>query len=143
MSTFKDSLAKAYAAWGDSKGKTPQHFFALMDEGIRLRSVLRDELSSNPLGKGFLGKGQVLDYFAAIAESWELLELQTDALVEEGDRVVWVGSVRWRNRKTMRVLDTPKADIWTHNGTRATDFIEIYDSFGFAKAVGLVNPSGG
>lgn len=142
MSAFKDHLAAAYQAWGDSRGKTPQHFFALMDPAIRLRSILRDELSSNPLGKGFLGKGEVLDYFAAIAESWELLDLETTALVEEGDKVIWVGTVQWRNRKTMRVLDTPKVDAWTHRDGKAIDFIELYDSYGFAKAIGLVDPPG-
>ena len=142
MSTaFKERLAAAYAAWGESKGRTPQLFFELMDKDIEIRSVLKGELSANPLGKGYIGKGQVLDYFAAIAESWDLLALETEAVVADGDKAIWCGCVQWRNRKTMRVLDTPKADIWTVRDGKAIGFIEIYDSYGFAKAIGLVDPA--
>ena len=33
----------------------------------------------------------------ALAESWEMVSCKTDAIIAEGDRVVWIGRVRWRN----------------------------------------------
>ena len=142
MSTaFKERLAAAYAAWADSKGKAPQLLFELMDRDIELHSVLETSLSDDPLGKGYRGKPAVLNYFAAIAESWEMVALETEAIVAEGDHVVWYGRAQWRNRKNLRVLDSPKADIWTERDGKAVRCMEMFDSYAFAAVTGRIDPA--
>jgi ketosteroid isomerase-like protein len=39
-----------------------------------------------------------------------------------------LGSTAWRNRRTQRVVDTPKADLLTFRGGRIVEFFEFYDT---------------
>jgi ketosteroid isomerase-like protein len=141
MSTaFKERLAAAYAAWADSKGKAPHIFFELMDPDIDLRSVMGTSMSDDPLGKGYRGKSAVLDYLAALAEGWEIVSIETETIVAEGDHVVWYGHGQWRNRKSLRLFDSPKADIWTLRDGKAVRCMKLFDSYAFAVAAGKIDP---
>jgi ketosteroid isomerase-like protein len=133
---FRQRLAAAYDAWGTSAGTTPAQFFDLMDEAIEFHTVLEREFPRDPLSGPFSGRAAVIGYWTAIAESWELVSSKTDAIVADGDRVVWVGRVRWRNRRTLRELVTPKVDIWTVWRGRAIRYLEMFDSAGYARAAG-------
>ena len=42
------------------------------------------------------------------------------------------------NLKTLRVVDGPKIDVWTVRDGQAVNFLEMFDSFGTARALGLV-----
>ena len=94
---FRDRLEAAYDAWGESGGTTPAQFFELMDEAIEFHSVLEREFPSDAVSGPFCGKAAVIGYWTAIAESWEMLSSRTEAVVGEGDRIVWIGRVRWRH----------------------------------------------
>ena len=74
------------------------------------------------------GKAAVIGYWTALAESWEMLSSKTEAIVSEGDRVVWIGRVHWRHRRTLRTLETPKIDVWTVWQDRAIRYYEMVDS---------------
>lgn len=137
---FKRRLEVAYAEWDKSAGRTPQLFFDMMDEAIELHSVLESQFPTDPLAGPFLGKPAVLAYYAGIAESWELLDCRTDRIVGEGDTVVWTGHVRWRQRQTLRLFDTPKVDVWTVWNGKAIRYLEMFDSCAYARAVGLIDP---
>lgn len=137
---FRQRLAAAYDAWGASAGTTPAAFFELMDEGIEFHSILEREFPADRLSGPFNGKAAVIGYWTAIAESWELVSTRTDAIVGEGDRVVWIGRVRWRHRRTLREMATPKVDIWTVWKGRAIRYLEMFDSASYARAVGLSDP---
>jgi len=39
-----------------------------------------------------------------------------------------LGSTAWRNRRTGKVVDTPKADLVTFRDGRIVDFTEFYDT---------------
>lgn len=107
-----------------------------MDEAIEFHSVLEREFPHDPLSGPFSGRSAVIGYWTAIAESWELLSSKTEAIVGEGDRVVWIGRVKWRHRRTLREMVTPKVDIWTVWQGRAIRYLEIFDSFSYAKVSG-------
>lgn len=138
---FRQRLSAAYDDWGASGGTTPSRFFDLMDEAIEFHSVLEREFPADPLSGPFCGRGAVIGYWTALAESWEMLSSRTDAIVGEGDKLVWIGRVRWRHRRTLRELETPKMDIWTLWQGRAIRYYEMIDSAAYARAVGLADPA--
>jgi ketosteroid isomerase-like protein len=135
---FRQRLAAAYDAWGESAGTTPARFFALMDEAIEFHSILEREFPRDPLSGPFNGRAAVIGYWTAIAESWELLSSRTDSLLADDDRVVWVGRVRWRHRRTLREFQSSKVDIWSIWQGRAIRYFEMFDSAGYARAAGLL-----
>jgi uncharacterized protein len=45
------------------------------------------------------------------------------------------GSTAWRNRKTGRDLDTPKADFWVFRDGKVVDFQEFYDTAALMTAL--------
>ena len=137
---FRQRLAAAYDAWGASCGTTPAAFFELMDEGIEFHSILERAFPCDRLSGPFNGKAAVIGYWAAIAESWELVSSRTEAILGEEDRVVWIGRVRWRHRRTLREMTTPKVDIWTVWQGRAIRYFEMFDSASYARAIGLTDP---
>jgi ketosteroid isomerase-like protein len=137
---FKRRLDVAYAEWDKSGGRTPRLFFELMDEAIEFRSLLEGGFPADGLAGPFNGKPAVLAYYAGIAESWELLSCRTERLLAEGDTVVWIGRVSWRQRRTLRVMETPKVDVWTVWNGRAIRYLEMFDSFAYARAIGMVDP---
>lgn len=139
MEEFEARLVAAYQAWHDSRGRAPERFFALYADNIELHSVLDASLAAET-GGPFVGKPAALAYFAAIAESWEMVGARTDAFVARGNTVVWVGHAAWRNLKTLRTVSGPKVDVWTARGAMAVHFLEVFDSYGCARALGLVDP---
>lgn len=141
MTIFRQRLAAAYDAWGASGGTTPAQFHALMDEAVEFRSVLDCAFPSDPLSGPFNGRGAVIGYWAAFAESWDLLSSRTEALVAEGDRVVWIGRVRWRHRRTLAEFHSPKVDVWSVWQGRAIRYFDTFDTVGYARAAGLEAPA--
>ena len=139
MQEFEARLAAAYQAWHASRWRTPDRFFELYPEDIQLHSVLDASLPDEMRGP-FIGKSAALGYFTAIAEAWELLGARTDGFVARDDRVVWIGHATWRNVRTLRVVDGPKIDAWTVRDGLAVHFLEMFDSYGTAQALGLVDP---
>ncbi len=136
---FRARLNAAYADWSASGGTTPAGFLDLMDETIEFHSNLEREFPADPLSGPFLGKAAVIGYWAAIAESWEMLSSHNEAVVSEGERLVWIGRVRWRHRRTLRDLETAKIDVWTVRQGRAIRYFEMIDSLSYARAIGLVD----
>lgn len=137
---FRQRLEAAYDGWGSSHGTTPAAFFELMDEAIDYRSVLERQFPADPLSGPFTGKARVIGYWTAIAESWDLISSKTEAIVGEGDRVIWYGRVCWRHRRTLREMDSAKVDIWTVWNGRAIRYFEMFDTAAYAHAIGLLDP---
>ena len=57
-----------------------------------------------------------------------MINYKTEEFIAEGERVAVRGSTAWQNRKTKRVVDTPKADFWTFRDGKVTEFHEFYDT---------------
>lgn len=132
---FRQRLAAAYDQWGTSRGTTPASFFDLMDQAIEFHSVLERAFPLDAVSGPFCGKAAVIGYWTALAESWEMLSSKTDAIVAEDDKVVWIGRVHWRHRRTLRTLETPKIDVWTVWQGRAIRYYEMVDSAAYGRAV--------
>jgi ketosteroid isomerase-like protein len=138
MTDFETRLRAAYDAWHESGGRTPERFFDLYADDIELHSILEASLA-DALSGAFVGKTQALVYYTAIAEAWEMIGGRTDDVVARADKVVWIGHSAWRNRRTLRTVSGPKIDVWTLRGDRAVHFLELFDSYGCARAAGLVD----
>ncbi len=57
-----------------------------------------------------------------------MIHYKTDHFIAEGDNIAVRGSTAWRNRKTGKVCDTPKADFWTFRDGKVVEFHEYYDT---------------
>ena len=111
-----------------------------MDDGIEFNSIIGHAFPSDSLSGPFNGKMAVIAFWAAIAESWQLISSRTEAIVEEGDKVVWIGRCRWRNLRTLREFATPRVDVWTVWQGRAIRYFQMFDSASYARAAGLIDP---
>ena len=138
MDEFEARLAAAYQAWHESRGRTPDRFFALYADDIELHSILEASLNDTMRGP-FVGKSAAIAYFAAIAEQWDMLEARVDDLVARGDKVICLGHAAWRNLKTLRLVSGPKIDVWTVRDGLAVHFLEMFDSYGCARALGVID----
>ena len=138
MEEFESRLAAAYQAWHESRGRTPDRFFSLYSDDIELHSILEASLNATTRGP-FVGKDAAIAYFAAIAEQWEMVEARLDDVVARGDKVVCVGHATWRNLKTLRAVSGPKVDVWTVRNGLAVHYLEMFDSYGCARALGVID----
>lgn len=139
MGDFEERLRAAYRAWHDGRGRTPEWFFALYAEDIELHSILEASLADKT-GGPFIGKPAAIAYFAAIAEQWEMIGARLDGIVASGNQAVCIGHASWRNLKTLRMVSGPKVDVWTVRDGLAVHYLEMFDSYGCARAMGIVDP---
>ena len=140
MDEFEAHLRAAYEAWHTSRGRTPERLFSLYADDVELHSILEASVLDEQMRGPFIGKSAALAYFTAIAEAWEMVDARTDEFIARDDKVVWIGHATWRNLKTLRVVDGPKVDVWTVRDGRAVHYLEMFDSYGTARALGVVDP---
>ncbi len=120
-------LREAYASWNDTKGRSMEKWMGLMDDAVRFRSLAGGatgmEFTLDCHNKIDLGR-----YFAGLAEDWEMIHYTPEDYIAEGDRVVVLSRCAWRNRKTGKTVETPKADIFRFSEGKVIDFFEFYDT---------------
>ena len=133
-----ERLGDAYRIWSESKGATSDHFLALIDDKVEMRSVLKEELPDDLAAYRHSPVG-VREYFQTVARDWEMVDFEVHRIVDGGDDVVMVGRCAFRNRATGMLVDTPKVYVWRFEGGRAVSFLEMFDSLAFMRAtpVGL------
>lgn len=64
-----------------------------------------------------------------------MIDYVVDHYVAQDDRVVVIGHTAWRNKRTNKVTDTPKVDVWRFDESgKAIEFFEYYDTAGIVAA---------
>ena len=130
------TLREAYGRWAESKGKDLDGWTAILDEAVALRSI-----GQGAAGIEFTsarrGRSDVLDYLEQLTRDWEMLSYRVDEYVAQGDRVVALGRCAWRNKRTGKVADTRKVDIWRFEDGWAVEFEELFDT---AAAMAAAQP---
>jgi uncharacterized protein len=120
-------LKDAYRQWHETRGGSVQVWLDLMTDDVKVRS-----LAAGRAGATFTtaadSKEQFRRYFEGLLGDWEMINYKTETFIAEGDRVAMLGSTSWRNRKTGRSVDTPKADFFTFRDGKIVDFRELYDT---------------
>jgi ketosteroid isomerase-like protein len=83
------------------------------------------------------GKSDFLSYIAGLTTDWEMIFYRIDEYLAQDDRVVAIGSTSWRNKRTGKIVLTPKVDIWRMKDGKAVQFSEFYDT---AKLIAAAQP---
>ena len=136
MNTEPEHVAKlrrAYQRWNDTRGGSAQDWLDLMADDVAMRS-LPDGGHEMPFTKANDGKAQATAYFAGLAADWEMIHFTPVEFVAQGDRVVVLSKVAFRFRKTGKVAESPKADVFRFRDGLIVEFAEFFDTAGAVAA---------
>ncbi|WP_157219992.1 nuclear transport factor 2 family protein [Flavisphingomonas formosensis] len=131
-----EQIRDAYAQWHESKAGSIDVFLKLLAPHFKMRSVLGNQIP-DPLALDRKGIDQAREYLDLLTRDWEMIEMPTEQVLSDGDTVVWIGRCQWRNRATGDEVKCPKVDVWRFAEGKAVQFLEMFDSLGFAKAARL------
>jgi len=120
-------LKNAYKKWHDTKAGSVDHWFGLMTEDVKFRS-LGAGAAQIEFTRASTSKEEVKRYFAGLTSGWEMIGYVIDEYIAQGERVVAVGRCSFKNKKTGKILDTPKADFHRFRGGKICEFFEFYDT---------------
>lgn len=129
-------LKEAYTQWVDRKGADFACWANIMSDEAALGS-LADGRPEMPFTAPRASKAEILGYLEGLMQDWELVNHDMNEFIAQGDRVVVVGRVAWRNRATGKIADTPKVDIWRIRDGKAVDYVEFYDT---ARSIEAARP---
>src|SRR2546425_5987083 len=136
MGTPAENVAKlkeAYRQWHETKGGSVKVWLDMMADDVKVRSLAAGAPEA-PFTSEMNSKEQFKRYFDGLLADWEMINYKTGQFIAEGDRVAMLGSTAWRNRKTGREVDTPKADFWTFRDGKVVEFHEFYDTAALVAA---------
>jgi ketosteroid isomerase-like protein len=119
-------LRVAYEQWAASKGQSVDCWLELCADNIAISApVATPEIEFSQPRQG---QHQVGEYFAAILNDWRMNAFEMSDFIEQGNRIVAIGSCSWTHKRTDKRVDTPKIDVWTFEKGKATTFCEFYDT---------------
>jgi len=126
-------LKEAYRQWHETKGGSVKVWLDMVADDVKVRSLAAGAPAA-PFTSEMDSKEQFKRYFDGLLGDWEMINYKTGQFIAEGDRVAMLGSTAWRNRKTGREVDTPKADFWTFRDGKVVEFHEFYDTAALVAA---------
>jgi len=126
-------LKEAYRQWHETKGGSVKVWLDMVADDVKVRSLAAGAPAA-PFTSEMDSKEQFKRYFDGLLGDWEMINYKTGPFIAEGDRVAMLGSTAWRNRKTGREVDTPKADFWTFRDGKVVEFHEFYDTAALVAA---------
>jgi uncharacterized protein len=129
-------LKEAYKKWHDTKAGSAAHWLSLMTDDIQFRSLAAGAPRME-FTRTSTCKNDVKDYFTQLTSEWEMIRYDIDEYIAQGDRVVALGSCVYRNKKTGKILETPKADFHRFRDGKMCEFFEFYDT---AQAISQATP---
>jgi uncharacterized protein len=133
------ALEGVYARWHSTKGGNVGEILDLFDEEVEMHSALTPDVPDAVAGT-HVRREEAAQYFEGLLRDWEMLFYHVDRFIvgAGGDEIVMVGRCAFRNKATGNVVDTPKVDIHTFRNGKVVRFQEVYDTLGFARALGAV-----
>ncbi|MEO6165643.1 MAG: nuclear transport factor 2 family protein [Candidatus Binatia bacterium] len=123
IATLKD----AYRLWHDSKAGSVDHWLNLMTDDVQFRSLAAGAVEMQ-FTRPSCCKDEVKQYFAGLTTEWEMIYYRVDEYIAQGDRVVALGQVSFKHKKTGKILVTAKADFHKFRDGKSCDFFEFYDT---------------
>jgi ketosteroid isomerase-like protein len=121
-------LKAAYKRWSDSKGGSADDWLKICADNIAFGSLAQGAVPAAHYLTAYQSRDALRDYFAGLSRDWEMIEYVADQFVAQGDRVVMLGRCSYRNRRSGKVVSTPKADAWRLRDGKAVEFFEYYDT---------------
>ena len=86
------------------------------------------EMESVPFAGGRNGRERVGDFFSDLADSQEVISFEPREFVAQGDKVVALGTYRWRVKKNGREYGSDFAHVFTVRDGKIAAFHEYMDS---------------
>jgi uncharacterized protein len=130
------SLKEAYRLWYDTKAGSVDHWLNLMTDDVKFRS-LAEGAKTMEFTRTSTCKDEVKRYFVGLTGDWEMVYYRIDEYIAQGDSVVALGQVSFKNKHTGKILETPKADFHKFRNGKICEFFEFYDT---AQAVERATP---
>lgn len=123
-----DILKTAYQNWTSSKGGSADDWLRICADNISFGSLARGRPEGARYLTSYNSRDALSEYFAGLAQDWEMMDWVTNEFIAQGDRVVVLSYCTWRFKKTGKVVSTPKADVWRFAGGKAVEYFEYYDT---------------
>ena len=120
-------LKQAYVKWSQTKGASADDWAAIFADNFKFGSIAQGGHGA-PYLKSYQSRDQLKQYFGGLLQDWDMLDYTTDHFIAQDDRVVMIGHCSWRNKRTGKVVSTPKADSWRFADGKAVEFYEFYDT---------------
>ena len=114
--------------WSKSGGteEAAKYWFGLVDEKVKWRSIVDERTPGMEFAVDCDSKDGVERYFHRLGELWEMESCIVDDYIAEGDRVVVIGTVKWKNRTTGKSVETRKADVFKMKNGKIVEFCEFF-----------------
>ena len=132
MSTESQNVAvlkDAYQRWHDTKAGSVDHWLSLMTDDVQFRSLAAGARAME-FTRESCRNNDVIQYFAGLTSEWEMIYYRIDEYIAQANRVVALGHISFRHKKTGKTLDTPKADFHKFRDGKICEFFEFYDTAG-------------
>jgi hypothetical protein len=130
-------LMPRYEAWAASRGTSVEFWAEIFADEVQLRS-----LGAGRPGLEFArsrhGRDEMAGFLRELNVHSALEMFEVEEYVADGDRVVMIGRMAWRNRATGKLLESLKVDLWRFVDGQAVEFLEMYDT---AAAVAAATPA--
>lgn len=136
MGTTAENVAKlreAYRQWHDTRGGSSQTWLDLMTDDVTMRTV-GDRAAGMEFTRVPTGKAGVKTYLDGLAAGWEMIHFTTEHFIADGDRVVVLSAVAFRNRLSGVLVESPKADVFLFRDGLIAEFMEFVDTAGIAAS---------
>ena len=135
-----DLVQEVNKRWSETKGGNADEVLGAFADKVQMLSTLSPDIPHEVSGTHFT-KAQAAQYFESVARDWEMIDFVTDRYITDEDDIVMVGRCHWRHRETGRDVDSPYVQIMHFEDGKVTQFIELFDSLGFARAIGAEWPA--
>ncbi|MEZ5669826.1 MAG: nuclear transport factor 2 family protein [Alphaproteobacteria bacterium] len=120
-------VKEQYDLWGGTKGGSMEDALSILADDIHWCS-LGDANPDIPFAAECHSKDQVRAYFQRLFTDWEMMHFTVDEFIAQGDRVVALGHCAFRSRKTGKVSETRKCDVWRMKDGKAVAVSEFFDT---------------
>jgi ketosteroid isomerase-like protein len=121
MATNKEIIESGYASF--AKGDVPGALNAFADD---IRWV---EPEGHPLGGTYVGHQAVVDgVFMRLAEIGDEFAVVPDRFIADGDTVVALGHLSWKQKSSGAPAKVETVHVWTFDGGKAATFQQHVDT---------------
>ena len=133
MSKNVDVLRDAYRKWHESKGGSIDHWLPIFAERVAFGSLAQGRPQAE-FAAPRSTRAEIRGYLEGLTRDWAMIHYTPEFFVEQGDRVAMFGSTKWRNKRTGKEVETPKADFWRFEDGEAVQFYELFDTAALVEA---------
>jgi hypothetical protein len=75
-----------------------------------------------------LGRGAVAEFFQTLEANEEVINFEPKEFIAQGDKVVALGTYKWRIKSTNKTIEADWCHIFTVENGIVTNFVEFFDT---------------